>query len=75
MQAIEEVRRERQLGAHALDVELAAEAAHRHLERLRRAVGGERDGLAVEDQLLRGKACSASTISGTDAVTSFSARV
>ena len=55
MQAIEEVHRERQLGAHALDVELAAEAAHRHLERQRRAVGGERDGLAVEDQLLRGQ--------------------
>ena len=76
VQAIEEVDRERQLGAHALDVELAAEAAHRHLERLRRAVGGERDRLAVEDQLVRPAArCSASTISGTDAVTSFSARV
>jgi hypothetical protein len=55
VQAIEEVDRERQLGAHALDVELAAEAAHRHLERQRRAVGGERDGLAVEDQLVRGQ--------------------
>ena len=53
VQAVEEVDRERQLGAHARDVELAAEAAHRHLERLRRAAGGERDRLAVEDQLAR----------------------
>ena len=53
VQAIEEEHRERQLGAHARDVELAAEAAHRHLERLRRTARGERDRFAVEDQLAR----------------------
>ncbi len=50
---VEEEHRERQLGAHRVHVELAPEAAHRDLERLRRAARGERDRLAVEDQLAR----------------------
>ena len=67
--------RERQLGAQSRDVELAAEAAHRHLERRGAPSARERDRLAVEDQLARRQRRSASTISGTAAVTSFSARV
>ena len=49
-QAVEEEHRQRHAFAHRLDVEHAPEAAHRLLERIRRAIGLERDGLAVEDQ-------------------------
>src|SRR2546425_8876445 len=41
----------RSLGLEPLDVEPAAEAAHRHLERLRAAVGTQRDCFAVENRL------------------------
>ena len=54
-QAVEEEGAQRQLGARALDVQLAAEAAHRDLERLRPAGGGEGEHLAVEDQLAGGQ--------------------
>jgi hypothetical protein len=53
VQAVEEVDRQRQLGTEPLDVELAAETAHRHLERLRCAARAEHDRLAVDDQLAR----------------------
>ena len=53
VQAVEEERLHRQLGAQLLHVELAAEATHRDLERTRPAVGRERDRLAVEDHLAR----------------------
>ena len=55
MESIEEVRIERQLDAHRVDVEPASEAAHRDLERVRPTVGAQRDRLAVEDQPLGGK--------------------
>ena len=55
VEQVEEERSERQLVRAALDVEPAAEAAHRDLERVRGAVGPERDGLAVEDELAGGK--------------------
>ena len=49
-QAIEEEHRKRQLAAQRLDVELAAEAPHGDLERVRPAVGAQRNRLAVENQ-------------------------
>jgi hypothetical protein len=52
VQAIEEHGTQRELGAQALDVELAAEAAHRDLERMRPTRRVESERLAVEDQLL-----------------------
>ena len=52
-QRIKEQAAQRQLHAHRLDVELAPEAAHRDLERLRPPVRPERDRLAVDDQLRR----------------------
>ena len=48
---IEEERVERQSIAHRRDVELASEAAHGDLERLRPAARAQRDRLAVQDRL------------------------
>ena len=68
--------RERQALAHRADVELASEPPHGDLERLRPAVGAQRDGLAVEDRLAHGqRPATASTISGTAAVTSLRRRL
>src|SRR5439155_26473049 len=55
-QAVEEAGAERHLAAHLVDVELAAEPPHGVLERLRPAVGAERDRLPVEDGLAGGEA-------------------
>src|SRR5688500_14516672 len=46
-EAIEEEHRKRQLAAHGVDVELAAEAPHRDLERVRPAVSTQCDRLSV----------------------------
>ena len=51
VQHVEEERCQRQLRAQRVDVEPPPEAAHRVLERARRAIGLEREHLAVEDQL------------------------
>src|SRR4029077_15572185 len=50
---VEEERRERQLVAQTIHVELPPEAAHGHLERQRRSVGTERDRLTVEYDIAR----------------------
>ena len=50
VEAVEEDRRERDRPSQLVDVELAAEAAHRHLERPWPAAVVERDRLAVEDE-------------------------
>ena len=73
IQAVEEKRRDGQRLAQAIDIQLAPEPPHRRLERVRRAVGLERDRLAVENRS-RAPACAraASTTSGTAAVTSRS---
>ena len=55
LQQIEEERRERQLAPERVHVEAPAEAAHRFLERHRRAVGAKREHLAVENQRLGGQ--------------------
>ena len=49
-QAVEEERGQGQRAAQGVDVELAPEAAHRDLERKRRAIGSERQHLPIEDQ-------------------------
>ena len=49
--AVEEEHRQRQRRLHCRHVERAPEPAHRDLERLRRAIGLERNRLAVENQL------------------------
>src|SRR5439155_11941016 len=49
VEQIEEEWRERQLGAHARDLELPAEPAHGHLKRQRPAIRPESDRLTVED--------------------------
>src|SRR4051812_11808202 len=54
-QAIEEKDTERHGLAQRRDVELATEAPHRLLERQRCAVLAQRNGLTVEDELLRWK--------------------
>src|SRR5262245_19636519 len=46
---------ERQLGPERVDLEPAAEAAHRRLKRQRTAVGAQRDRFAVEDKLPSGE--------------------
>ena len=51
-QAVEKEHRQWHLRAKRVDVERAAEAAHRVLERVGRAVGTKRDGLAVQDERL-----------------------
>ena len=53
VEQVEEKERERHGPAHPLDVEPAAEAGHRGLERVRDAVRPEGDRLAFEDQLAR----------------------
>src|SRR5207253_8144830 len=53
IQEVEEERSERQVAPQALDVQPAAEAAHRRLKWEWRAVRPERDRLAVQDQLPR----------------------
>jgi hypothetical protein len=54
-EAIEEEGPERQCRVRRFDVELAAEPAHRHLERLRAAVRPERERLAVENGIVQRK--------------------
>src|SRR5207302_50519 len=49
-QAVEEESLDRQLGAQLFDVELAAEATHGDLERMRPTRGIERDRLTIEHQ-------------------------
>jgi hypothetical protein len=56
VQTVEEERPDRQLATQPLDVELAAEAPHRDLERMRSAGRGERDRFAVENHLARRQA-------------------
>jgi hypothetical protein len=53
VQGIEEHRRDRNFRAQRIIVQLASEAAHRVLKRTRRAVGPQRDRLAVEHDLAR----------------------
>ena len=53
IQRVEEHRRDGQLLTQPIDVELAAEAPHGHLKRVRGAVGPERDRFAVQDDLAR----------------------
>ncbi len=53
VQEVEEKRREGQRLAQPVHLELAAEAAHGGLERVRRPVGPEREDLAFQDQLPR----------------------
>ena len=50
VQAIEEEHRQRKLAAHRIVVDLAAESTHGELEWLRRAIGPQRDGFAVENK-------------------------
>lgn len=52
VQAIEAEDSERQLRAHAFDIEFTAEAAYGHLERVRGAIGLEGEGFAVKDEVL-----------------------
>jgi len=55
IQEVEEEGSERQVAPQTLDVQPAAEPAHRRLKRKRRTVRSERDRLAVQDQLPRGE--------------------
>ena len=57
-QAIEEECLHRQFGAQRLDVELAAESAHRDLEWMRAARLSKGDRFAVEDHLTHGQPLS-----------------
>src|SRR5262249_13030613 len=50
VEAVEEIGAERQAFSHRRHVELAAEAAHGDLERVRYPIATEGNGLAVEDQ-------------------------
>ena len=54
-QDVEEERLQRQALPHRGDVELAAEPPHGDLERLRPAVGAQRDRFAVQDRLAHGQ--------------------
>jgi hypothetical protein len=51
VETVEEERRQRQVAAHLLDVQLATEAPHRDLERMRLAAGSKRQRLPVQDHL------------------------
>ena len=55
VQQVKPKRRERQLGAHAFEIELAAEPARGDLKGLRAAVGCEAEDFAVQDQLTAGQ--------------------